>query len=135
MNLKKLKYLNLRGNKINSISDETFQNLPELEHLDLAYNNLRDFDFDYFDQAGTLSALKVNVSFNKISELKDNSTAFMMNREHQSSGQYANIRVLDFSNNNITKIFGGYFKPAEVSLTTLILSNNFITVSKLHKFF
>lgn len=49
--------------------------------LDLAYNNLRNFDFDFFDQVGTLSTLSVNVSFNKISELRDNSS-FISNREH-----------------------------------------------------
>lgn len=36
----------------------SFQNLPEMEKLDLAYNSLLSFDFDYFDQvyhrAGTL---------------------------------------------------------------------------------
>lgn len=58
-----------------------FQNLPELTELDLAYNSLREFDFDYFDQVGTLSALKVNCSHNKINELKDNST-FLTVREN-----------------------------------------------------
>lgn len=28
----------------------SFQNLPEMEKLDLAYNSLLSFDFDYFDQ-------------------------------------------------------------------------------------
>lgn len=56
------------------------QNLPDLTTLDLAYNNLRNFDFDFFDQVGTLSTLSVNVSFNKITELRDNSS-FISNRE------------------------------------------------------
>lgn len=53
-----------------------FQNLPDLEFLDLAYNNLNEFDFASFDQVGTLSSFKVNVSHNEISRLWINSTAF-----------------------------------------------------------
>lgn len=53
-----------------------FQNLPDLEFLDLAYNNLNEFDFASFDQVGTLSSFKVNVSHNEISRLWINSTTF-----------------------------------------------------------
>lgn len=52
------------------------QNLPDLEFLDLAYNKLNEFDFASFDQVGTLSSFKVNVSHNEISRLWINSTIF-----------------------------------------------------------
>lgn len=52
-----------------------FQNLPELRVLDLSFNKLKSFDFDYFDQIGTLSHLMVNASYNLIQELSDNSSA------------------------------------------------------------
>lgn len=50
MNLDHLRILNLRGNKLAFISDEAFQNLPELEELDLAYNQMKTFDFGSLDQ-------------------------------------------------------------------------------------
>lgn len=53
-----------------------FQNLPDLEFLDLAYNNLNEFDFASFDQVGTLSSFKVNISHNEISKLWVNNTIF-----------------------------------------------------------
>jgi Leucine-rich repeat (LRR) protein len=45
-----LKRLDLRGNKLKIISDEAFQDLPLLELLDLAYNQLQSFDFSILDQ-------------------------------------------------------------------------------------
>lgn len=54
-----------------------FQNLPELEFLDLAYNNINEFDFASFDQVGTLSSFKVNVSHNEIARLWINNTIFV----------------------------------------------------------
>lgn len=72
MNLVNLKSLNLKGNKIKSMALETFQNLPELEDLDLSYNNLNSLDFTIFDQVGTLAMFRVNVSHNKIVKLAIN---------------------------------------------------------------
>lgn len=69
MNLQRLKRLNLKGNRIATISYEAFQNLPELEDLDMAYNRMNSFDFSIFDQVGTLSILHVNVSHNKLVDL------------------------------------------------------------------
>lgn len=57
------------------------QNLPSLNSIDLAYNQLKSFDFDYFDQVGTLRHLTVNVSHNHIMDLNDNLTAFVNNRD------------------------------------------------------
>lgn len=70
MNLRSLKRLNLKGNKISNAGEEAFQNLPELEDLDMSYNSLSRFDFSIFDQVGTLSMFRLNVSHNKISDLQ-----------------------------------------------------------------
>lgn len=50
INLEHLRVLDLRGNKISFISDEAFQNLPELEDMDMAYNQLKTFNFASLDQ-------------------------------------------------------------------------------------
>lgn len=49
-NLNKLKWIYLRGNRIEVIEVDAFMNLPELDLLDLAYNNLKNFDFMSLDQ-------------------------------------------------------------------------------------
>lgn len=59
-----------------------FQNLPELEHIDLAYNSMNYFDFDYLDQVGTLGSLTVNISHNLINSLVDNSSNFGFTKDH-----------------------------------------------------
>lgn len=62
-NLKKLRWIYLRGNRIDIIQTDAFANLPELELLDLAYNNLKTFDFTCLDQVGTYTyRLKKNGS-------------------------------------------------------------------------
>ncbi|XP_063706940.1 chaoptin isoform X2 [Culicoides brevitarsis] len=126
MNLDKLRTINLRGNKINSISDEAFQNLQSLEYLDMAYNSLSSFDFDYFDQVGSISSLRVNVSYNKITDLRDNVSSLSV-RDHSGSVFHSNIKQLDLSHNNISNILGGFFRPAEISLTHLYLGHNYLT--------
>lgn len=59
-----------------------FQNLPEVENIDLAYNSMDYFDFDYLDQVGTLASLRVNISYNKINSLVDNSSNFGFTKDH-----------------------------------------------------
>ncbi|XP_003424382.1 chaoptin isoform X2 [Nasonia vitripennis] len=125
MNMNRLKYINLRGNKIKNIQDEAFQNLPDLEFLDLAYNDLFEFDFASFDQVGTLSSFKVNASHNEIHRLSINSSSAASSSTNNMGGMMqSNIKVLDFSFNNITEIMRYYFKPVEYSLTHLYLSHN-----------
>uniref|UniRef100_A0A1Q3FSG3 Putative conserved secreted protein n=1 Tax=Culex tarsalis TaxID=7177 RepID=A0A1Q3FSG3_CULTA len=138
MNLDNLKMLNLRGNRLGRIAVEAFQNLPELEKLDLAYNQLPTFDFDYFDQVGSLTSLEVDVSHNQIKSLGEPPVRSDTNesspmavhangnaRDHVIS--HTNIKSLDLSANNITKIVGGYFKPVELSLMKLSLAGNRLT--------
>ncbi|XP_053678654.1 chaoptin [Anopheles nili] len=104
------------------------KNLPELQKLDLAYNSLESFDFIILDQVGSLTSLEVDVSHNMISTLGtiENSTdkSSYFNDEHMQPTIYSNIRSLDFSNNNISKILPGYFRPSALSLMNLVLSHN-----------
>ncbi|XP_013100006.1 chaoptin isoform X1 [Stomoxys calcitrans] len=122
MNLDELEHLSLRGNKLNNLAEESFQNLPKLEVLDMAFNMLPNFNFDYFDQVGTLSNLMVNVSHNQIKMLMHNSS--WTGRGDHGSMYHSNIKILDLSHNNISIIYPGYFRPAESSLTHLHMGYN-----------
>lgn len=42
---------------------------------------------------------------------------------------HSNIKILDLSHNNISRISPGFFRPAEISLTHLHLGHNAIIVS------
>lgn len=123
--LENLKRLHLKGNKITQLTQETFENLPELEDLDLSYNVLNDFQFSALDQVGTLATFLVNVSHNRISDLSP-----AINYDIQSEGGFeifhSNIKMLDFSYNNISQISKHYFDPVEISLTHLYFSHNLI---------
>ncbi|XP_018322079.2 chaoptin [Agrilus planipennis] len=123
MNLNKLKRLNLKGNKIASISYEAFQNLPDLEDLDMSYNKISKFEFAIFDQVGTLSMFKVNMSHNSITRLgSDNPLSFT--RDSAMGTMHSTIKVLDLSYNNITRVGMRFFHPVEMSLTYLHMSHN-----------
>lgn len=57
----------------------------------------------------------------------DNASSLTI-RDHGGSLFHSNIKQLDLSHNNITNILGGFFRPAEISLTHLYLGNNYLTV-------
>ncbi|KAG7309738.1 hypothetical protein JYU34_004236 [Plutella xylostella] len=129
--LDNLKVIKLRGNRINEITEEAFQNLPALKELDISFNNLDTFKFSIFDQVGSATALKVNCSYNRIVTLTDsNAPSFFTSNFYappkaQSLGTVSvNIRVLDFSHNNITYIAPYYFRHADLTLSELHLSHN-----------
>ncbi|XP_026333455.1 chaoptin isoform X2 [Hyposmocoma kahamanoa] len=129
--LDNLKVIRLRGNRINEISEEAFQNLPALKELDISFNRLYTFKFSIFDQVGSATALKVNVSYNGIIALTDSNAPsiftanFYPPPKAQSLGTVSvNIRVLDFSHNNITYIAPYYFRHADLTLSELYLSHN-----------
>nr|XP_049693119.1 chaoptin isoform X2 [Helicoverpa armigera] len=129
--LDNLKKINLKGNRIYEISEEAFQNIPALTELDISFNNLDTFKFSIFDQVGSATALKVNASYNRIVTLTDsNAPSFFTSNFYpppkaQSLGTVSvNIRVLDFSHNNITYIAPYYFRHADLTLTELHLSHN-----------
>ncbi|CAH1127122.1 unnamed protein product [Ceutorhynchus assimilis] len=123
MSLEQLKRLNLKGNKLSTISYEAFQNLPELEHLDMAYNNLEKFEFSMFDQVGTLAMFHLNVSHNNLRDLLV-SVPTTFETDVGFGSYHSNIKVLDLSFNNISVIGKQFFRPAEISLTSLYLSHN-----------
>ncbi|CAH0723586.1 unnamed protein product, partial [Brenthis ino] len=145
--LDNLKVIRLRGNIITVISEEAFQNLPALKELDISFNQLETFKFSIFDQVGSATALKVNVSYNRIISLADsNAPSFFSSnfypppkaqrlesedasplRIERGLGTVSvNIRVLDFSHNNISYIAPYYFRHAELTLSELDLSHNLI---------
>ncbi|XP_059058531.1 chaoptin [Achroia grisella] len=130
--LDNLKIIRLRGNRIFQISEEAFQNIPALKELDVSFNRLDNFKFSIFDQVGSATSLKVNASYNRIIALTDsNAPSFFSNNffipKAQSLGTVSvNIRVLDFSHNNITYIAPYYFRHVDLTLSELYLSHNLL---------
>ena len=100
---------------INNIEPEAFHNLPKLKTLNLGHNNLEKLSFDWLDQVGTLSAIKLDVSHNLIQQLSSNRTGW---------SSYSSIRSLDLGYNNISFISRNYFEPIRSSLTHLVLQHN-----------
>ncbi|CAF4906675.1 unnamed protein product [Pieris macdunnoughi] len=132
MSVDNLKVIRLQGNRLRDISEEAFQNLPALKELDISFNRLEMFKFSIFDQVGSATALKVNASFNQIVSLTDSNARFGFGSSNfypppkpQSLGTVSvNIRVLDFSHNNISYIAPYYFRHADLTLSELHLSHN-----------
>ncbi|XP_039750194.1 chaoptin isoform X3 [Pararge aegeria] len=145
--LDNLKIIRLRGNIITEISEEAFQNLPALKELDISFNQLETFKFSIFDQVGSATALKVNVSYNRIISLTDSNApnfyssnfyplpkaqrlvsedASPQRIERGISTVSVNIRVMDLSHNNISYIAPYYFRHADLTLSELYLSHNLI---------
>lgn len=130
ISLDNLNTIKLRGNKIYAISDEAFQNLPALQELDISFNQLESFKFSMFDQVGTATALKLNASYNRIITLTDsNAPSYFTSHLYQAPASQGrtvsvNIRVLDFSHNNITYIASNYFRHTTLTLSKLHLSHN-----------
>ncbi|XP_072949975.1 chaoptin isoform X2 [Epargyreus clarus] len=125
--LDNLKTIKLRGNRIDEISEEAFQNLPALKELDISFNRLETFKFSIFDQVGSATALKVNVSYNRIIALTDsNAPSFFTSNFYPPPKAQMNIRVLDFSHNNVSYIAPYYFRHADLTLSELHLSHNLL---------
>ncbi|XP_028159952.1 chaoptin isoform X5 [Ostrinia furnacalis] len=131
--LDNVKVIKLKGNRIYEIFDEAFQNIPALNELDISFNQLNTFRFSIFDQVGSAAALKVNVSHNRMVSLRDsNAHSFLYSSEFyqpkvQSLGIVSvNIRVMDFSHNNISEIAPYYFRHADFTLAELYLSHNLL---------
>jgi len=118
MNMENLETIYLEDNLIDSISNEAFHNLPKLSTLNLAYNALTRMSFDWLDQVGTLSAIKLDVSHNEISQLSANRSGW---------ASYSSVRSLDLGYNKINFISRNYFEPIRSSLTHLVLSYNQLT--------
>ena len=74
-------------------------------------------------EVGTLSSFKLNVSHNSLQKLEQNSTT---GRGSEVSVLHSNVKVLDLSYNNVTRIGRTFFKPVERSLSHLHLSHNWV---------
>lgn len=59
---------------------KAFQNLPSLQELDLAYNEMKNFEFATLDQVGTLSSFRLNMSHNTLRKLESNGTVYVTDR-------------------------------------------------------
>lgn len=68
----KLFELNLEGNLLEWLPDETFQNLHRLRYLSLAYNHLDSLNLAAFETVGNMAHLFIDVSHNQIQELSAN---------------------------------------------------------------
>ncbi|CAL1276409.1 unnamed protein product [Larinioides sclopetarius] len=107
--------IRLEGNSIETIDNEAFQNLPNIQLINLGYNELSSFNLEAFNQVGRLSTLRIDVDHNNIQNLTGNYTVI-----HTSS----NIKHLNFSYNNISYLDTNYLDPIRLSLTVLDLSHN-----------
>ena len=74
-------------------------------------------------QVGTLSSFKLNISHNSLQKLEQNSTT---GRSGEVSVLHSNVKVLDLSYNNVSRIGRTFFKPVERSLTHLHVSHNWL---------
>ncbi|XP_023230823.1 chaoptin-like [Centruroides sculpturatus] len=115
VNLHSITHINLEGNKIEELESESFQNLIEIKSLNFAYNEMENLNIDAFNQVGTMSTLKIDVSYNKINKLIKNDSNWQPFRE---------IKVFDFTGNNISYIDSFYLDSMKSSLTELSLSSN-----------
>ena len=117
--MKSLQFLSLDGNYLEDIPDEAFQNLHHVRRLNLAYNKLKKLNFQAFDKVGTLVHLKLDMSHNKMNNLRSNRTT--------NFPTSSNIMDLDLSWNNISMIETGFFDPVQNVLKVLNMSHNGLT--------
>jgi len=108
----KIKYLNLSHNKLMSIGDNTFVNVPSLIELDLSFNQIQTISVDTFANLNNLTRLAL--SSNKLVSLVAKSFASLINLVTLS---------LDF--NEINQIQTDAFTGLD-QLKMLNLSNNFL---------
>ncbi|PSN49296.1 Chaoptin [Blattella germanica] len=109
-----LQHLDFSNNRIRSMPETSFHFLKRLKVLELQDNQI---------DVGTLSSFRLNVSHNTLQRLEHNSTTGRMG---EVSTLYSNVKVLDFSYNNVSYIGRTYFRPVERSLTHLYMSHNWV---------
>ncbi|KAJ7393961.1 hypothetical protein OS493_003630 [Desmophyllum pertusum] len=107
-----LKYLDLRGNKLKTISKDTFQTLSSLRELYLANNELSELPTGIFQDLTDL--IKLDLSQNEISELPQ-----FIFKELKS------LKTLYLNNNKITDILPNAFAGLK-NLENLYLQGNLL---------
>ncbi len=109
-NLKSVTSLDLRGKQISSLPRGLFQNLQNLEELNLSENQILSFNKEDFDDLKNLK--KLDLSRNQIDHLAEGGPKAL-----------ANLTELDLSTNQIRSL-GKEFISMLKKLETLNLSNN-----------
>ncbi|KAJ7393959.1 hypothetical protein OS493_003628 [Desmophyllum pertusum] len=107
-----LKYLDLRGNKLKTISKDTFQTFSSLRELHLANNELSELPTGIFQDLTDL--IKLDLSQNEISELPQ-----FIFKELKS------LKTLYLNNNKITDILPNAFAGLK-NLENLYLQGNLL---------
>ncbi|RWS28413.1 uncharacterized protein B4U80_00777 [Leptotrombidium deliense] len=118
-NLNSIQTIDLEGNDIDTIDYEAFVNLPRLKKLNLSFNKLKNMHFSIFDQVGTLSTFRFDVSHNELNAYTEVDRSVELMPSSTNSVEYC-----DFSNNNISFINSSYFDSIRSTLTQLTLSHN-----------
>ena len=137
----KLKLLNLKGNKIHTVTVDNMKQLGVLKTLDLSSNritkwnfhNVSGNNFDYFIKIESL-----DLSFNEISELTKSSFGLtkhitelnvsfngLTQLHERTFFSLQGLRVLDLSNNKLKTLPANVFAKLS-SLSYLYMSNNYL---------
>ncbi|XP_070502735.1 uncharacterized protein [Chironomus tepperi] len=136
-NCKNLMYLQLIGNKIQSLPDNVFQSMLNLRELILQNNSIKSVNPKTFENMPSLTLLSLSgndiaevppkafVSLSSLESLQLNSNS--INKLHPDSFEgLGNIKTLMLHANQITDLPAAVFVPLR-SLTELVLWNNRLT--------
>jgi len=96
-----LKVLNLRLNKLQTLRNSTFLNVPLLKKLDLSQNDISEIEDDAFNQLNSLILL--NLSGNKIKIIKHFTLSGLMNLKHLDLS-FNEIEVIEDNALNLTQL-------------------------------
>ncbi|CAH0550742.1 unnamed protein product [Brassicogethes aeneus] len=134
-NLKDLKVLDLKGNKIAHIPNDFFPPLRKLTDLDLSHNDLPSPTLDTFYKMDIIKTL--NLGFNKIRRLvlgvldeAQPLEVLLLNNNHMSNlelgifDQLINLLKVDLSYNKITVIPLGIFDKSKSIIDLNLVGNN-----------
>lgn len=113
MSFKKIKTLDIHGNRLVTLKKGQFKGLREAEILDLSFNNLAKLDASHVSDLTKMTW--INVSNNALAEITRGTFA-----------RNAVLRVLNMASNNIKKIDGNTFRGMRF-LRRLYLNDNMIS--------
>ncbi|CAK1553074.1 unnamed protein product [Leptosia nina] len=124
--MSKLRTLNISHNRLSTMKLSTENSFPDLEEIDVSYNNINDIIVG--DNENAISnLLKLNISHNRLSELKD---AILI--------EVRSLEVLDLSHNEISALSFNSFEGIKNLLYLNIaynklkaINNSFLRFTKL----